>query len=143
MQILFLTVFDYGNKTKRKQTLSHGIFEFYWIKQINFFSFLWFIRMMNSKNTKMQKQNLKQKKQFIWIFSIYEWNNKCKQTWMMLGKNDLIQKLELWYQMLQAGNHGWQDGWWKLDGSTKKMIWWAIWLESSCKPETNAKRMRC
>ena len=78
----FFTVFDYGNKTKRKQTLSYGIFEFYWIKKNFFFSFSWFIGMMNSKNTKMQKQNLKQKKQFIWIFSVYEWKkNASKHEW--------------------------------------------------------------
>ena len=48
------------------------------------------------------------------FFFIYKWKNKCKQDEWCKDRMDLIQELKLWYQMLQAGIQGGQDGWWKL-----------------------------
>ena len=57
----------------------------------------------------------------------------CKDRWTW------FRSFELWYQMLQAGNQGWQNGWWKLDGSTKDMIGWAIGWNASYDPENKCK----
>lgn len=97
---------------------------------VSYINSLWVFNLWWTKNTKMQKQ---------FFFFIYKWKNKCKQDEWCKDRMDLIQELKLWYQMLQAGNQGWQNGWWKLDGSIKDMIGWAIGWNASYDPENKCK----
>ena len=70
--------FDYGNKTKRKQTLFFWDFRFLMNqRQIFVFFFVAFNRM-NSKNTKTNAETKLESKDSFYGFSIYD-KNKCKQ----------------------------------------------------------------
>ena len=86
----FLWDFWLWKQKKGNKHFSFGIFDFWWIKQDFFFSFLWPLKGWTERTQikQMQEQNLKQKKLFFFNgFSVYEWKHKCKQIWMMQGYN--------------------------------------------------------
>ena len=145
------------NANEKESNSKHKfLWDFLLWKLMNANTFFWDFRFLNESNktfsflfrgfkvwwterTKIcRNKTWNKKKQFLWIFGL--WMEKQMQASMRCkDRYHLSQELKLWYQMLQAGNQGWQNGWWKLDGSTKDMIGWAIWWNASYDPENKCK----